>query len=537
MANSNGGKGRSGGGGKPVSKGMSDAIEKMSTSDRRVLRTALRGLLNLKEVHSASSNTDNDAGFRRLTARSDKEIAPAKWQKQMSVAHFLWQQNPMAFRILELMADFVVGDGFTWKAEDEELSKIIKRHWDDPDNAWEISQFDRYLELILFGTFLLRPFVNPHNGHVKVSPVDPAWIEDIIPHPNIAGRASALKIKRRSESVEGKTETWKVVETANTDPKNPDAQGLLKGDVFYFTVNKLTFLNFGMSDLYRLADWLDAFDQFVFSLMERINFLNAHLYDITIEGAEQPEIDERATALEMKPPRPGSFRIHNEKEKWEALAPKINAAEVEAVAKIIKMLILGSMGIPEAWYSDGGDTNRSTIEGQAPPILRKMKRKQAQWVQVLTTVIQFQIDQAVLAKRLTPTQAAAGFQIIPPDLSSKDVLQFVDALEKLTSTLASAITEGFIKREQAAEVWHAQAAEVGVEIKAPKPGEADAQFAAEQAGATARAQDAASEPYAAVPPAETPKAPPTPRASTLTKASVRATARAAVSANGGAEPA
>lgn len=475
-------------------------LDKLNKTEKRVLRTALRTLLNDKTVREAqpSATSASEAGFRRLTSKSDKELAPATWQKQMAVAHFLWQQNPMAYRVLELMADYVVGDGCTWEAEDDGLREIIDRHWNDPDNAWDLLQFDRYVETILFGTMLLKPFVNPFNGHVKLSPVDPGWIDDVVPHPEIAGRVSAVKIRRRTvdQGQSTRLETWKVI-GYETDPKNP-ATGRLMGDVFYFSVNKLTFTHFGMSDLFRLADWLDAFDQFIFSLMERINFLNAHLYDITLQGAEQTEIKERVNDLEMHPPKPGSFRVHNEDEKWEALAPKINAAEVEQVAKIVRMLILGSMGIPEHWFAEGGDVNKATAAEMAGPILRKMKRKQAQWVTVLKTIIQFQIDQAVLKGRLTPAQAKTKWNIMPPDIAAKDVLQFVESLKKLTETLSLAIAEGFVKRAQAAGVWVAQAQELGVDIEAPDDAQVAANLQAEQGQANAQATAVEQQPYAAV---------------------------------------
>lgn len=460
-------------------------------------------VMGLKETGVAGLDArEEDIGFRRLSARSDKELKPVDWQKQLSVAHFLWLQNPMAGRILELMADYVVGDGYSFEAPDELVSKVLDKHWFDPDNNWELLQFERYQEFMLFGTWAPRVFVSEHTGHVKIGPIDPSWIADIIGDKEIAGKATHLKIyKNHNRSAEyasgsGGVETFRVISQDNrvnihdkeTGEEAPNKNfGRLHGEIFYFTANKLTFLLQGISDLFRVADWLDAFDQFVFSLLERINFLNAHLYDITLEGAEQKEVNERASYIAMNPPKPGSSRVHNEKEKWEALAPKMNSGEVEQIAKIIKMLILGSFGIPEHWFGEGGDVNKATAAEMGGPMHRKLKRKQAQWSAILSTILQFQIDKAIEAGVL-PTKILQGedvdgkekgdyrdlsFKIIVPEVSSKDLEAFASSLDKTTTALTNAVAANFITRAKAAGVWTKVAQELGVELETPSEKDID----------------------------------------------------------------
>lgn len=434
------------------------------------LRIAAKALMGLKEVSLASGNVDrpDEVGFRRITQRSDKELTPSSWQKQMDVAHFLWLQNPMAHRILELQADFVVGDGFTFQAADEEVGKILDRHWKDPDNAWDMKQYERYIELTLFGIWAPKVFVNKHNGHVKISPVDPAWIVDMKQNIDNPGKVDNIKLSRG----QGGKIDWLEVVKAVQDPKDENF-GLLCGEIFYFPINKLSFTVQGTSDLFRIADWLDAYDQFIFSLLERINFLNAHLYDITIEGAEQKDVQEKIQDLEDNPPKPGGFRVHNEKEKWEALAPKINAAEVDDVARLVRILILGAAGIPEHWFSVGGDVNKATASEMAGPILRKMKRKQAFWRDVVTEILQFQIDQAIKVGRLSTVkmddtgkmvERDMSFQVIVPDLSAKDVALFADTLIKLTTALVDAVDAGFMELKKAREIFASAASESGIEV-------------------------------------------------------------------------
>lgn len=434
------------------------------------VRIAAKAVLGMKELSLASGNIDRpeDVGFRRLTQRSEKELTPTSWQKQMDVAHFLWLQNPMGHRILELQADFIVGDGYTFQAPDEEVKKILDRHWTDPDNAWDMKQYERYIELTTFGIWAPKAFVNKHNGHVKISPVDPAWIADLKQNMHNPGKVDQIKLQRG----QGRKIDWHEVVKEEQDPTNENF-GLLCGEIFYFPINKLSFTIQGISDLFRIADWLDAYDQFIFSLLERINFLNAHLYDITLEGAEVKEVEEMIQKLEDSPPTPGGFRVHNEKETWDALAPKINSAEIEQVAKLVRILILGAAGIPEHWFSVGGDVNKATAAEMAGPILRKMKRKQAFWRDVITQVLQFQIDQAIKVGRLSrlkidengkTVKRDLSFQVIVPDLSAKDVALFAETLLKLTDALVAAVDASFMELKQAREIFASQASESGIEV-------------------------------------------------------------------------
>ena len=431
------------------------------------LKEAYKIAVGLKEFDLTSAlGKSADIGFRRLSQKSDKELSPLEWRRQMAIAHFLWLQNPVAFRLVELMTDFVMGDGFTWEAEDESIKKILTEHWEDPDNDWEnrLTQFGS--ELSMFGVIVLKPFINTVNGHVKLAPIDPGWIIEVVPHPHKPGVAEALRIQR----LDGTTATWKIISRDN-DPTSPTFNKLI-GEVFYFPINKLSFTIQGSSDLFRLSDWLDAYDQFLYHTMERIVFLNSHIYDITIEDANETVVKAKVAELELNPPKAGSFRVHSDKEKWEALAPKINSAEITDIATLIKMLVFGSAGVPAHWFGDGSDANLATAKEMSAPILRKFKRRQKVWKNIIGTVFDFVIDQALIAKRPGITEKTnRSHQVIAPDLSATDVNEFITALKNLTETLVISEDAGYIDKPTAQKVWAQQASEVGVEVKSMSPEE------------------------------------------------------------------
>ncbi len=129
------------------------------------------------------------------------------------------------------------------------------------------------------------------------------------------------------------------------------------------------------------------------------------------------------------------------------------------------MLILGSAGVPEHWFAEGGNVNRATAEAMDTPTFRNLKRRQAFYRDAIAMVLQHQIDQAIVAGRLP--RKRYEFEVIPPDVSSKDASQLIQNLRDLTDTLVSAVEARFTDREQARGVWASQASELGIEVEKP----------------------------------------------------------------------
>jgi len=96
------------------------------------------------------------------------------------------QRDPLYSRAIRLTRNYTFGRGISWRANDDEVGRIIQRFWDDADNRlltratgqWELS--DRLQE---DGEQFFPLFVNAYDGGVKISVVEPEEIERIITHP------------------------------------------------------------------------------------------------------------------------------------------------------------------------------------------------------------------------------------------------------------------------------------------------------------------------------------------------------------------
>ncbi len=397
---------------------------------------------------------EDDSGWRSLSVYQ-RDLPQVTHEKQLKVAFWLYRHNPIAKRIIEVIQDFVIGPGIQFSASETSVEETLRNFWNDPHNSWELKQFQRISELFLFGEQIYQAFVNEANGHVRLGYIDPLNVEKIILDDDNPEIAKAIKLKNR----EG---TLKVIRT-DDDPFS-ETYGRLVGDVFLFQVNKVSNSSRGVSELFTLADWLDAYDQFVFQALERANFLTTFIWDITIEGATDDECRVKALQLQQNPPKPGSFRVHNERTKWEAVSPDLSGVDLEQYTKVLRAIIQAGSGVPEHWLGTGEYITRATAQAMGEPTFRRLQAKQRYVRSMFEFMFRFVIDQAVIAGTLSPNQDLS-FTIKMPEISRRDMKDATDTLSKLVQSLSIASQEGWISDESAKRVFKLAMTELGFEVE------------------------------------------------------------------------
>jgi len=204
--------------------------------------------MKLKEGVMGGGNIDSgeDYGWRSLTAQAQRDLSPLAQKRMQEIAFYLYDSNPMAHRIIDIGKEFIVGDGFRYMAKDEKIQKVLDEFWNDPDNAWNIKQDSKVLELSLWGEQCYPVYVNKHNGHVKIGYLDPGLISKVKLDSSNPERVDEVHWSKRSKVIK-----WKAI---NTDNKvRSKTSGRLVGDCFYFSINRVVFSSRGRSDLLPLC--------------------------------------------------------------------------------------------------------------------------------------------------------------------------------------------------------------------------------------------------------------------------------------------
>jgi hypothetical protein len=420
----------------------------------------------LREAAGATVDPDDDE-WRRLTGDAGRDLSPMTQARMQKLAHFLWESNPLANRLIELPVAFLLAEGVKLTCKDEEGQQTLDRFWRDPINDMDLKLEEKVRELSLNGEQCYPVFVNEHSGAVRLGYLDPRLIATVVTDPDNASQpVGVVTVKDRR----GKALRYRViVNGAEADCFTARTRAIrdsfADGECFYFRVNNLAAGTRGRSDLLAAADWLDGYDQYLFGELDRAKFQRAFFYDVTLKGATQELVDKRAR--EIAPPPPGAVRVHNDSETWQTPAPSLAAGDSAEHARLFRNHILGGATLPEHWFGGGGDVNRAAASEMGEPTFKVFSLRQWRWTHFLKTIGRYVLRKRLLADGGAEPEAddpRLEVGVVFPELAVRDTTKWAAALQQVAATLAIAVDRGFLTDETAVKMLAVVAGRLGVEI-------------------------------------------------------------------------
>lgn len=407
----------------------------------------------------------DDWKYRDTGSRSRLDVPWYTQERMMRTAFTLYRVNPLASRILELSRDFVIGGGIEFRANEPIVEQLMRRHWESPYNLWEERLPTRILELYLFGELCLNARVNEVSGDVAWQNIPPIDIKKVDVNPNNYDEFVSVTLKPVIPSYEQLTTqtvsnpSELVLQVINYRRGSDGVWGY-EGDCIYYPINRVAGGSRGMSVLFSLADWLDAFDQFLFNRLERSTHLNQWIWDITLEGATKEQIRAFINEEESRPTRPGSLRAHNEKVTWRTVEPKLGGEDVSAEARLFKNYIIGSSGFPDHFLGDSSVARAAAAELTVPTI-KTLERRQDEIEALLRRVFNFVLDSYKRAGVLD-RHIDTSFQIIMPRLALRDLQRAGGAIARLMEALERARANEWLDDEEGKNIFKALLAQIGL---------------------------------------------------------------------------
>jgi hypothetical protein len=433
---------------------------------------------------AGSSGSEEDYFWRRLSDNwYQKDVIPATYLEIHNQVFEAWNANPLANYIIEMGVNFVLGDGVQISARHKKVQRTIDAFWQDPDNHMDLRIYDLCQELSLYGELFVRFFVNEYSGDVKIVTIDPSLIDQIESDPeNIEHE---LRVHRRpigpSATVPGQPALLTPLERQNFEGvwfRCPD-------EVMHFAINKVSNAKRGKSDLATLLPWLRRYKDWLIDRVRVNKYKAAFLWDITLTGADRRTVEAKLQEY-ARPPEPGSVVVHNENEEWHAVQPNINADDVSADGRAIKLMIAMGAGIPEHWLADGQNTNRASAAEMGMPTIKKYQRRQDYFASVLRAIL----DRVIREKQqrgLLPKGIDTSYEIIFPDIDASDNLDLARSGYYVCQSLALAQDRGWLSQQTAARLYfeflgekinvHAELAAARGEIGGSDPAAGSAEFA------------------------------------------------------------
>lgn len=418
-----------------------------------------------REAVGATIDPDEDQ-WRKLSSDTTRDLTPMTQSRMQRTAHFLWEQNLLANRLIELPVAYLLAEGVTLTVKDPDNQKILDRFWRDPINEMDLKLPKKVREMALFGEQCWPAFVNEGDGHVRLGYLDPALIATVVMDPDNPEQPIGIVTVKNKQ---GYARRYRVIingpEDVFTERTRGIRAGFTDGDCFYFRVNDLSSGTRGRSDLLSQADWLDAYDTFMFGELDRMAFLRAFIWDVTLKGATEAQV--KARAHDIGSPKPGSVRVHNDSEAWEAVTPGLQSGDTSEGARLFRNHVLGGATLPEHWFGGGGDVNRAVGAEMSGPTFKVFSMRQFLWRKILECVGRY----VLLKSQNGQSEIDWGdeqwnVQAVFPELASEDITKYAAALAQVVSACGVAIDRGLLTEKTALSIINAIAGRLGVEIDA-----------------------------------------------------------------------
>ncbi len=346
-----------------------------------------------------ASLAEEDRGWRAIAGPGGpRDVAYGDLLESIRDAAEAYRVNPLAYRIVELTSDHVLGQGMRLRAESAEAQAFLDAFWEA--NRMGTRQFDMCTELSLAGELFVTLHTNPFDGMTYIRCIPAAHIDRVETNPediederrfhqvggchseppgearNPGGNPAGTPRFARSDMVGARSDMGFEGE-ASLAPTRTDAGGRwwTAEECRHYAINRLVGAVRGQGDLAPLLPWLRRYKDWLTDRVRINKFKGAFLWDVRLEGASERAILARQAQL-VEPPSPGSVLVHNEREEWRAVQPQIDAQAAEPDGKAMRLMLAAGAGIPLHYLAEAEDTNRATAESMAEPTLRHFARRQ-----------------------------------------------------------------------------------------------------------------------------------------------------------------
>lgn len=423
--------------------------------------------VTMREAAGVTIDDDEDQ-WRPLTGDTKRDLSPVTQSRMREMAFYLWESNNLANRLIELPLAYILGEGVKLSSKDKNSQDVLDKFWKHPINNMDIKLVQKTRELALYGEQCYPAFVNSSNGVVQLGYLDPALIDKVMIDPANPEQPIGVITCKDARGVARK---FKVIingpEDIFTDITQKIRNTFTDGECFFFKVNNVSNGKRGRSDLLPQADWLDAYDEYMFNELERTKEQRSFIWDVELTGATPEEVKRRAN--EITPPGPSSVRVHNDAEKWKAESPDLKATDTSEIGRLFRNHILGGSTVPEHWFGGGGDVNRAVGAEMGEPTFKIFSMRQKFIKHMLEEIGRYVIRQHILASsKVEPefNDERLDIDVVFPEMTAKDISKYATAIQQVVVGCSLAMDKKLMTEDTALKLIATIAERLGIEIDA-----------------------------------------------------------------------
>ena len=369
----------------------------------------------------ATVRIDDSPGWLSLTGRQH-DYEPGTVQELYNDALTAWRKNPIAWRIVAIVTDYVVGDHIRITSNHRSLNKFIEAFWHHPQNRLDLRLEALCDELARSGDLFILLFRNSLDGMSYVRIVTKDRIQKIVTAPN--DWETELEYHETQES--GEPRLW----LSPAHPESPAADAVM----LHYSVNRPAGALLGESDLTTMLPWLQRYSRMLEDRVRLHWAIRAFLWVVTVPSMKVQEKREQY----RNPPEAGSIVVKDESEIWEVASPTLHGGDAQHDMKAVRGMIDAGSGFPPHWRGEAADANLATAEAMQAPTERHLLRRQKYFVFLLEDLIYQAYRRALqlgFARPLAGSDYRKLFVVSLPDISRQDNQTLASSARDFTQAL------------------------------------------------------------------------------------------------------
>ncbi len=238
---------------------------------------------------------DDERGWSRYGWRA-QDYDPSQMQEIYLDALTAWRKNPIAWRIIAITTDYVVGDELRVSSPIRGLDRFITRFWHHPKNQMDLRLQPMSDELARSGDLFILLFRNPQDGMSYIRFVTKDRIGAIQTAEN--DWETELSFCERCD--DGSERLW-------LSPQHPQADQA-QAVMLHYAVNRPLGALLGESDLTTMIPWLQRYSRMLEDRVRLHWAVRAFLWLVTVPANKVKEKQEQYRI----PPEAGSIVVHDE---------------------------------------------------------------------------------------------------------------------------------------------------------------------------------------------------------------------------------
>ena len=354
----------------------------------------------------------------------------------------LFNSNPMAHRIIEVMRDYVVGDGVSIVSDNTKVQSVIDRFWLNPANNLKSRIKSIAQDVALFGESAIVLTAKKDDPILRAQYISPRMISNVLRWEYDLTQADKVGFdKSVFKNIAATTADETGLVYLPVLRYNPDKLKW-EGMVAFLAVNRIGEMIRGISDLMSIADKMDVVESYLHNEATRREHMGRWFWDVTIKNATKQQLAQYAELIK-KQPAPGSTRVHSDTTTWNAVNPQLGSDSPD-FAKFLISYILTGAGIPSHWTSQGETPGSSAVEAIQDPVYKTLKSRQEEVKYFIESIVHYQIQYAIESRELPKKALDEKFKVIMPKIGFRDLQRSAGAFGRIASSLSDLVEKGVL---------------------------------------------------------------------------------------------